>query len=168
LSKVESILPFSSDQFIYPTSDPNGTSSKPSFHCMPSIMREVQILRESGLFPYNTVSDVLRHALHAHVAWLHKMKPQLNKERLMMIANCVTIIQDEMAHQAFAGMIDKLTQAVGTYRASGQEHLAKKLVLTILDNLEKGEGDNPHSKFYHKKIFKEHEDLLKGRKVKLF
>jgi len=56
---------------------------------------------------------------------------------------------------------------VGVLLQRGLKSDARELVLEVLGNLEQGSEVSNNALHFHKQIRKEHQDLLKGRKVKL-
>lgn len=153
--------------FIQPTRDPSGGSRKLSLRVMPSLMRAAEILVASGKFRYETVSDLIRHAIQRHMDELHQQEPSVNRETFGFLEAMLAQMQDELEGIKFKKVQDKLTEAVGKYRADGREAMAKRSVVRMLKSLEYSMEHSANAKYYWQKVAKEHEDLLKGRKVKM-
>ncbi len=153
--------------FIQPSQGPNNDGRKISFRCMAGLMRSAEILVASKLFRYETVSELMRHALHRHIDELHAQEPSISTETFGFLESMVAQMQDELDGQKFKVMQDILTEMVGRYRAEGRDAMARKSVTRALKGLERSMDNSENAKYYWKRITKEHEALLGGRKVKL-
>ena len=162
-------LVYKSTDFIQPAHDPNGMGTRMSFRCASSLKYQVDLLFDTGCFPYNTKTELVRHALFEHVKRLHDMKPFIDKEKLGYLKNTIMMLQNEQETRHFNTIREMLTEAVGYNCAQGASgrKAATALVIETLANLEYGEDVSHNAMHFHKLIREEHRDLLKGRKLTL-
>ena len=60
--------------FFVPASNAQGQSERITIRVAPEWMRQLEILIESRVFPYDLRNDVIRHALQRHFDWLDEMR----------------------------------------------------------------------------------------------
>lgn len=165
--KHDTVVRFDRVDFIQPTRDPSGGSRKISLRVMPSLMRSAEILVSSGKFRYETISDLVRHAIQRHMDELHQQEPSVSRETFGFLEAMQAQAQDELDGIKFKKVNDMVTEAVGKYRAEGRDGMARKLIIKMLKSLEYSMDSSANAKHYWSKMAKDHEDLLKGRKVRL-
>jgi hypothetical protein len=73
---------YSDDEWVVPAQDAKGHSVREFLRIQPGLERDIEIMMQCGKFPYETRTDLVRHALVRHVAWLHRLEPNMPRHFL--------------------------------------------------------------------------------------
>ncbi len=125
-------------EFIVPPGDASGHSTRLQFRCSPAYGRRLDVIIHSRRFPYNTPSDILRHALHRHLDYLSQIEPKipLDMPSLTIVNNLFTT-QQEMLR--FLESSKSLSKIVYDLLGSGAQAEARRIVSSTLCELERME-----------------------------
>lgn len=100
-------------EFNIPVDDAKGHSVMQSFRFNHRYQRAMQTILASRRFPYLTVSDIIRHAVHRHVDWLTEIEHLPAARTLyMMIKIGNERLQREMEDKEMLTHFSKLQQLV--------------------------------------------------------
>lgn len=58
------------------------------------MQRQLEVLRDSHRFPYETISDILRHAVVRHLEWLQAMEPDIPRHILNGLHAVNEVVRD--------------------------------------------------------------------------
>ena len=81
--------------WLVPSHDEKGHSDRENVRFSPSMMRAMQIIVEGGKTPYQTKSDLVRHAVHNHLLTLEGMQPRTGRHFLVGLRISQQVAQDE-------------------------------------------------------------------------
>lgn len=123
------------NEFRVPASDTKGHSARQWFRCIPAMAREVEQVLQSKRFPYRTKGDILRHALHRHMAWLSTLEPMVTCTG--QVEAILEIMRDEEMNEDFALVFGKMDELISRHLASGSDREATRLVLTVKQHIDK-------------------------------
>ena len=99
-------------------------------------IQQMEVVVQSKAFPYRTKGDLLRHALHRHLAWLDSLEP--NEKSLMGQINLINdVIASEQQMVEFNQSLRRLDAQINTLLATNADGQACKLILQSLSNMEK-------------------------------
>lgn len=116
-------------QWYVPESGEDGQSVTLTVRISPSLATAVQVLMDSGKFPYLTKSDLFRHALDTHVLWLYNLGITVPKDALaahqlinqttrktkesVTLTKSVDTLESEIREQVTQGNITQARQTIG-------------------------------------------------------
>jgi hypothetical protein len=129
------------EEFTSVARDDKGHSDKLQFRVIPNVSRQVSLVVEKKIFPYESKSDLLRHALHRHLNWLHSLSKDMGADDQIrntrsMIRVLSEIMKVEESNLHFHGFLDTMTKTISDHIAKGAIGHAKKLVLQSLREVE--------------------------------
>lgn len=155
----------SPDEFRIPASDTKGHSARMWFQAVPTMVRRVEEVVQSKKFPYRTMGDLLRHALHRHMHWLEKMDGTIISMGQVDIA--LEVLRDEEYNSEFRSVFGRLEARVAQHLAEGAKSEAIRLVLTINNHIQRM-PDGFWKERYRSELRTKYGDLLgKGELAKL-
>ncbi len=141
LREVLSKPKYDKDEFIIPASDSKGHGTLIGLRCMSGYLRTINEILASKKFPYKTVSDVLRHAIHVHVHWLKEIEPEI-RTRLGFVDAALELVRVQQTHMEFLSMIKTVEDTVNKLAQDGMKAEAKKLVKSLLSKIEEDPVDD--------------------------
>jgi hypothetical protein len=121
--------------FIYPASDNKGHSSPVGFRCDSKYLRNIDVLVSSRRFPYKTGSDLLRHALHAHLHYLAELEPSI-PVRLSILDTAVELARAQQMLLRYQNTVREIATTVEQLTREGLSSEARKLVKNIMQEVE--------------------------------
>ena len=126
---------FTHDQLAYdqrdfhnPANDNNGQSVRVVFRCPPQMERALEVIRDNKGLPYETISDVVRHAISRHLDWLHIMAPDLPKHYLVALSAIRELCQDEDMAMQTQQAFDRIQGVIDRHLAAGDTEEAMRLM----------------------------------------
>lgn len=119
------------EDFIHPTSDAKGHSSPVGFRCMNGYLRTIDVFVSSRKFPYETASDLLRHALHEHLHWLSDLEPKI-PVRLNILDAALELARAQQQLIKYQNTVREISVTVEELNRSGMSGQARKLVKQIM------------------------------------
>ncbi len=141
---------YTKEDFIIPVSDSKGHSSPLGLRCRSRYIRTMHEVLAAGVFPYKTVSDILRHAIHRHLEWLKEIEPDIPISMTYLDA-AVDIARVQQMHLDFLNTIQSVSTTVNQLVEVGMEGEAKKMVRSLIDRMEA----DPLEDAWRKKFTKE-------------
>src|SRR5580692_8922165 len=91
---TEDQLIYSPEEFLCPGQDDHGASVRLTFRCPPQMERALEILRDHKAFPYKTVSDIVRHAVHRHLAYCYLIEDGMPRHILSALDAVLEVCRD--------------------------------------------------------------------------
>ncbi len=119
------------ESFHVPVSDSKGHNQQVVFRCMPNLVEAMNIMVQSRKFPYNTISECIRHSIVRHLGWLEGFGngvPSVTGQ----IRAINQIIHEEERNIEFKGVLDKLREQVGCLRRDGDDERIPQYVHAVL------------------------------------
>lgn len=114
-------LRHTAEEFLCPGQDDKGVSHRLHFRVTPITERALEVLRDSKRFPYKTVSDIVRHAVMRHIAWLHLIEPTVPKHFLAGLTAVNEVVRDSEIMAAVSETFRKLDATIELHIAAGDE-----------------------------------------------
>jgi hypothetical protein len=155
---------FDPQEFIIPASDTRGHSTRIWNRIDPGTDRQISIIVNSKSFPYRSKGDLVRHAIHRHLHWLHDQAPF--KSIMGQIDAIIELVREEEFNSEFVTTIEKLTEQAARYVTLSQLPRAKSLVMRVMDKI-KGMPDGAWKDQYMNEIETRFSHLLSGQAVNL-
>ena len=118
------------NNYITPSSNAKGEGSRISVRVPPELYRVMDIFFSSKRWPYQTFSDLVRHALFAHVEWLDGQDSEEHGV-LYLVAMTRALVDEEMRIN-FGRMINKLHTIIQEHEDHGEIDDASRVVTQIL------------------------------------
>lgn len=143
---------YKKEDFIHPTSDAKGHSSPVGFRCMNGYLRNINVFVASGKFPYETASDLLRHALHEHLHWLSELEPKI-PVRLNILDTALELARAQQLIK-YQNTVREISVTVEQLTREGMPGQARKLVKEIMLNID----DDPVEDEWKTRLKKEMEE----------
>ncbi len=130
---------YQSGDFIIPSNNNQGHSVCLQARCKPEYARRIDELIHARKFPFKTLSDFLRWAVHHGLQFLDELKPEIGLEmdKLELINNIANKKREQMD---FAKSLDKITEATHDLLSQGARSEAIKTVLEVQEKLESMES----------------------------
>ncbi len=121
------------EEFRIGASDTNGHSARHWFRTIPQAAMQVEQVVASKKFPYRSKGDLLRHALHRHLAWLG------TQGFVSSISGQVDVIlellRDEELSADFVMVFDKLSERISGHLSSGSKGEAIRLIRMVQNHI---------------------------------
>ncbi len=114
------------------------------------MMRQVDEIVTSRWFPYRTKSDLLRHALKAHLEMLVSISPV--QSFVQQIAAVNIIMAEDQYQSDFLKSIDKLADVVLGHQRAGREQQAISLIRRVRSEVETMPDDSVYRGLYLKEL----------------
>ncbi len=118
---TEEDFQYSVEEFLCPGQDDRGTSHRLHFRVTPVTERALEVLRDSKRFPYKTVSDIVRHAVARHVAWLHQLETTIPKHFLAGLTAVDEVVRDSEIMTAVSETFRKLDANIQAHQSVGDD-----------------------------------------------
>jgi len=130
---------YQSGDFIIPSNNNQGHSVRLQARCKPEYARRIDELIHSRKFPFKTLSDFLRWAVHHGLQFLDELKPEIGLEmdKLELINNIANKKREQMD---FANSLEKVTGTTHDLLSRGARSEAIKTVLEVQEKLESMES----------------------------
>ncbi len=139
-----STIPFSAEDFKYRADefltsghDDHGQSVRLFFRCPPALERSLEVVRDSHLFPYSTLTDIIRHAVVRHMEWLHHLESTMPRHFLGGLSAINELCRDAEMITSMQGTFTKVDGLIQSYLASGDMVEAQRLLSTTRGQLSK-------------------------------
>lgn len=117
-------------EFNVAASDDKGHFSKVVFNVQPALAQQANLLYNSRMFPYDSLSSLLRHALLRHIRWLQAFKEPVKS--VMGQVNVINKLLDEDEHASqFLSTFNKLSQRINEYIGLGDKGEAVRLIMEV-------------------------------------
>lgn len=117
--------------FLIPASDAQGHNSRVYCRVMPQVAQQMEYVMQSKSFPYRSKGDILRHALHRHLAYLSHLEPGVKSVLGQVDAICEVLREEEMSGE-FRALFDKMGAQIQNFMGQGAEGEARRLILNVL------------------------------------
>lgn len=117
-------------EFLVPHADKQGHSRVIWTRITPSMGRQADVFVQSGVLPYKTVSELVRHAILRHLTWLEHEAPEVSSI-MAKIRVAVQIMQDAALDAEFDKCLLDLRERVGEYQRNGEQPMAEMIVLKV-------------------------------------
>jgi len=138
--------------FVVPAKDADGHSARFNRYIQPGHRRQITILRASGLFPYKSDGDVVRHLIKRGLDWLLSLYPDDDRLAEMksigvQVDMIMELVKGEEFQQDFTRTFDAISPRVGEYVAEGQMEQARGLVVrmsNLIDAMPEGYWRNKY------------------------
>jgi hypothetical protein len=118
-------------QFRVSGTDSKGHTSRIWVNLQPMHVQTIDILTQSGKFPYRTRGDFLRHAVIKHIHWLERIEKPLNSITGALDA-MNALLRDAEFRMEFTEYIARLTKQIEALVDEGDVVAARKLLLESL------------------------------------
>ena len=130
---------YKSTDFIIPVNNDQGHSARLQARCKPEYARRIDELIHSKKFPFKTLSDFLRWAVHHGLQFLDQLQPEIGLEmdKLGLINNIVNKKKEQMD---FANSLEKVTATINDLLSRGARSEATQTVLEVQEKLESMES----------------------------
>lgn len=106
--------------WLVPSHDEKGHSERENVRFSPGTMRSMQILVESGKTPYQTKSDLIRHAVHIHLEALERLQTRTGRHFLVGLKISQQVAQDEAYRQELEKLFTGLEQNIRYHLQRGE------------------------------------------------
>jgi len=116
--------------YITPSSNSKGEGTRISVRVPPELYRVMDIFFSSKRWPYQTFSDLVRHALFSHIEWLDSQDAE--EHGVQYLAAMVNALVDEEMRIGFRRMISKLHAIIAEHEEAGEIDDASRVVNQIL------------------------------------
>lgn len=122
-------------QFRVSGTDSKGHTSRIWVNLQPMHVQTIDILTQSGKFPYRTRGDFLRHSVMKHIHWLERIHQPLNSITGALDA-MNALLRDAEFRMEFTEYIARLTKQIEALVDEGDITAARKLLLETLRHVE--------------------------------
>ena len=163
MAEIVSLNSIDAEQFRVPAKDTKGHSDRVWFRCQPGHASALASVVQSGVFPYRTNSDLLRHALVRHLHYLETLNQQLGGKQMPSVLAAtdamLAILRDDLYYTEFHHVLQTLTTQLNTHKGLGEFGEARRLLLEVLrcwSTMPEGFWKDK----YKKQIETDHKDLL--------
>ena len=116
-------------QFILAASDSQGHSARVFCRVMPGITQQLEYVMQTHAFPYRTKGDILRHALHRHLAWLTTLEPM--KSVMGQVDAIAEVLREEEQASEFQVSFDRRAARISSFSQQRAEGEARRMVLNV-------------------------------------
>lgn len=123
------------DEFVVPSQDERGHSSREYIRCPPGWERDMEVIIESRKFPYQTKSDLIRHAMFRHLAWLHRIADEIPKSYFSSLMIQRRVMQEHKFQADTEHTFKALADMIDLYVSRSDFKAARKMVSSCLDSL---------------------------------
>ena len=126
--------PQSQTDFRLPANDEKGHGVPVHVRVPPSYLKQLEIIVTSKHWPYQTASDVVRHALKRHMEWLSTLA---SIPSVIHQTNAINeILVEEGDKSTFLEIIDELAKKVGEAVAAGRLGPARELLARVMGEID--------------------------------
>jgi len=147
--------PLSNTDFRLPANDEKGHGVPIHVRVPPSYLKQLEIIVTSKHWPYQTTSDVIRHAIKRHMGWLSTLAPIPS---VIHQTNAINeILVEEGDKSTFLEIIDELAKKIGEAVAAGRLGPARELLARVV-----GEIDGMPDGWWKEQYRAEFEKRFKG------
>lgn len=154
------------EEFIFPASDTKGHSSPIGFRCKSGYLRQMDVFIAAKKFPYKTSSDLLRHALHAHLHWLAELEPKI-PVRLSILDAAVELARAQQMLLKYQQTVREIATTVEQLTREGLASEARKLVKNIMQEIEDDPVEDAWKDRLRKELLEKYGYLFPSRGVVL-
>jgi hypothetical protein len=109
---TEQQLQYDLDEWLIHGRDDRGGSARVSCNVPPHIERELDVVLQGRRFPYRTISDIMRHAVVRHLAWLHELERDMPKHILNAMEAVVEVTRDTEMRTRLGDTFDSLDRQI--------------------------------------------------------
>jgi hypothetical protein len=134
---TEEDLRYDFNEFLCPGSDDKGMSVRLFFRCPPQMERALEVLRDSKIWPYKTVSDIVRHAVVRHIERLHAMEPTVPRHFLSGLKAVVEVVKDAEINTMAQSTFGKMDSLIDRYVLTGDMEEAIRLMTLAKSQMNK-------------------------------
>lgn len=127
------------DTFVIPARDEKGTSMPVSLQVPPFLDRNMEIVISTRRFPYLRVSDLIRHAVVRHLAWLSGIRQAVPRHMVPTMAALSEMLRDEEFRLEAEQTFMKLEKVIGRHLAKGDKGEAIRLYIRFRTMLNQAE-----------------------------
>lgn len=106
--------------WMVPSHDKAGHSERENVRFTPGVIRAMQIIVESGKTPYQTKSDLIRHAVYNHLMQIEKLQSRAGKHFLVGLRLSQQITQDETYRQELEKLFQELEKNIRYHLGRGE------------------------------------------------
>jgi hypothetical protein len=110
--------------------DSKGHSSNLGCKVQPGIARAIRKIVQSGVFPYGTDSDFLRHAIVRHLQYLSTLE-RIPNTAIGMLITTEVFLQEEEAKERFKALLPRFHDTIHSLLNSGTEGSRQKAVQVL-------------------------------------
>lgn len=139
-------MPLDPRSFVSPSSDEKGHSVRFTVFLPPETARAIEVVLESKLFPYQTSSDLIRHAVNLLLERLHEEEPDLWRGMLSLHRAQEEVLREEMMLESQARVLEGLSSRIEEYLRMGYLQDARRLAARIWDIIK----DAPETGWKHR------------------
>lgn len=157
---------YNPQEFIFPASDAKGHSSPIGFRCRSGYLRDVDVIVASRKFPYKTGSDLMRHALHAHLHYLADLEPKI-PVRLSILDAAVELARSQQMLLKYQSTVREISTTVEQLTREGLASEARKLVKNIMQEIENDPIEDAWKDRLRKELLEKYGYLFPSRGVVL-
>lgn len=148
-------------EFLIEASDLRGHNVRLSFRAPPGMAKQGDIMVQSKKFPYNSLSDLLRHAYRRHLEYLKNLAPVKSILHEVDIIN--DILLQEKFNQAFMSVFENMAHMVDMFLGRNEKGEAVRLIRTVQDKVEEMD-DGYWKERYRKEIDNRWGHIVQGIK----
>lgn len=156
---TEDELKYIHDEFVLPASDEHGHSSKQTVRLMPVMARQIDVLVASKRFPYETASELIRHAVFRHLHWLAIKEPSLPTHFLNFCDAIAEHMRDGILQSGMETTLKGIKEKVDGHVQRGETMLALQ-TLNMVRQIAVSVPDVPWKKRYMKHFDETYKHLL--------
>lgn len=155
-------IEFKESEWLLPTRDEKGHNAKLVFNVQPYVARQLSIILGEKKFPYKSLSDILRHAVHRHINWLLSIKQDIPSV-MGQVEVINTLLYEEQQAAEFRKVFGNITTRVSEHVAKGETLQAAKIILLIQRAIDQMK-DGYWKQQYIKELNDRHGDFIKSVK----
>lgn len=144
------------DEFRVSAADNRGHSAGTSFRMQPGHDMRIRSIVGSGLFPYRTNADLIRHAIKRHIDWLETLSSVSSVTK--QVDAIIDIARNDEFQGDFKSAFDHINKQVSNCLSVGQVDRARNIVLQFRHHI--GEMPEGYWKEMYQKEFNEKYDYL--------
>lgn len=118
------------DEFVIPSRDQKGMSSRAIFRIQPGHQRQAEIFLASRRFPYRTIGDLFRHAIDRHLKYLQSLEPG-DLSMLGAVDQISYMIRDDQFWGEMEGVFKSMADRTQMYLDRGDYGDARRIMAQI-------------------------------------
>ena len=152
------------EEFFQPASDTKGHNVSASFRAPPGVLTRVSRILASGVVPYRTKGELLRHALIRHLHWLEGLIEDgvLEGSELTRYEAMRATLAEEEAMAQFTEIIERASIVINNLKNRGRTARAAKVAYRLLEEV-KGIQDPDWRAEYVKELRDRFGELIKAQ-----
>jgi hypothetical protein len=138
---AEEDLKYNLDEFVIPACNSKGASSKEWFRISPEMDRAIDIVIQRRVFPFQTKSDLVRHAIMRELEFLHRVAPNMPKHLLVACRAMNLACGDERIKSETEHSFKRMEEQVRQHLELGDEGEATRVIAQMkaqLDDVPEG------------------------------